>query len=326
MSKISDFIKKCKLPILWTIGYVFILWSIMHILFNFEIFNWANWIRVSHAHLRGIAGFTFGILTLAAIPLYIATTSIVIRTQKLLLTIPMPKFLTNILKSEQKAEIKEEEKPNSASTIQENTEFENIPAEMRGVFMRAKAHPNRITAPICSACSTTPNIYPNDDTISNIATNNEELPLPPDFDTDTNSDYETMPTPSAPVFHDLDFYNSTQESTNTNESMTNIENPVIKYLQETNRNFSLIEDDIILTDNAAIATHNDPDFWIMDEPTWFAAGKTRESPIVALLSIAKQNKIEAILYLSSTNIMNLDAKRTEWETLGIKIITNLSDL
>lgn len=325
MSNIIDFIKKLKAPILWTIGYVCILWLIYIFLFNFDIFNTHNWIRVSRTHLRGLGGLTFCMLTFSAIPLYISSTTLVYRNQKLLFTIPMPKFISALFtksKPEPEPE-KTEEKNESENTQPTNEEIDKFPAEMRGAFIHARTHPNRITAPICSACSTNPNIYPNgNDTPTEPNNMDADLPLPPDFDIADNN-FNPTTTPSAPVFQDINLY-SDQDTNNTPDN--NPTTPVTEYLTKNNRQFTILPNDIILTDNQAIIVHTDSDFWIMDDPVWFASGKTRNSPIDALCDTAEQNKVTPVFYIGATNIMDFDAKCESWKSRGIHIITTLTDL
>ena len=340
MSKVKDFIKNCKLPILWTICYVFALWATLHILFNFELFSSINWIRVSHAHLRGLGGFAFSLIILAAIPLYIATLTIVIRTQKPLLALPVPRFVSKIMEKlfPKQTTLSEptEEKNESVCAVPTNEELDNIPAEMRAVFIRAKTRPNRINTPICNSCTINPNVYPtaqcdnqtpipvaqpasftpDTPTMPEIP-DETDLPLPPDFDL---SSTDFMPN-NTPVFRDINF----DDDKDTAPKETTPQNPVTEHLTKTNRKFT-IDGEIIVTDTDAITIHNDSDFWIMDEPVWFASGKTRESPIKTLREIASKNNVRAVLYLGTTNIMNFADKRKEWSARGITVITNLSDL
>ena len=326
MSRVNNFFKKCKLPILWTIGYVFVVWAIMHILFHFEIFSKANWIHVSHAYLHGLGGLAFSLIVLATIPLYIATMTIVIRTQKPLLALLAPKFIIKILEKifpPKPVEVVEEKNESEIPQLT-NAEIDRFPAEMRPAFIRARSHPNRITTPICSVCSITPNVYPDSNaTPSEPITPDTDLPQPPDFDTD---DTFTMPSEpqSAPVFQDIDLYGDDDSS--ENDTPETIDNPVTEFLKKSNREFNILNNEIILTEKSAIAVHTDSDFWIMDEPTWFASGKTRQSPIKTLLDTAKEHNVQPVLFLGATNIMNLDEKLKTWENDGINVITKPEDL
>lgn len=324
MSAVIDFFKKAKLPLLWTGGYIFVLWAIMRILFNFEIFSCADWIRVSHAHLRGLGGFVFFLVATTCIPLYIATTAIVIRTGKPLFTVPVPKIITKIVEKlfpkQPDPETQETEQKTESTPDTRDTSLDNIPAEMHAIFLRARTRPRKIDAPICSACSITPNVYPNNNVPSEPTMPENDMPLPPDFDFDDTSSGPSMP--STPMFQDIDLgFGDTDDISDTEN-----ENPVIDYLVQNERKFDIDDNDIIITDTAAIAVHDDKDFWIMDDPIWFASGKTRESPIEALRAVATEHNVRAVLYLGATNIMNYDKKTAEWEQSGIHIVTDLSDL
>ena len=332
MSTMINFFKKCRLPFLWTVGYIFCLWAILHILFNFELFSVHGWIRVSQARLHGFGGFTFCLITLSAIPLYMAMMTMIIRTQKPLFNLPVPKFITKIV---EKFSAQPEPAPEPEPTQQNesvvvpnlNDEFARFPAEMRGVLVRVRSHPNRISAPICNACTTNPNIYPSEPA-SPCTPAAPDFPLPPDFDFEASE-----PAPTAPVFQDINFYddndttNESDDTPDTDDSDdTDESNPVAEYFAKTNRKFEVLDNDIALTDDIAITVHDDPEFWIMDEPIWFAAGQTRESPITRLLNAAHEHNVTPVLYLGATNIMNLDEKRKEWEQMGIRVVTKLEDL
>ena len=100
---------------------------------------------------------------------------------------------------------------------------------------------------------------------------------------------------------------------------------IIKYLESHNIKFT-IENGIVITDHDAIATHNDPDFWIADNETWFAAGRQKPSPADAVLSISAARGVRPVLYLEQTNIMDFDARRAQWRDDGITVITSPSEL
>ena len=89
MKKILDFFNTNKYCIIWTLCYFFIVWAIMLWMFNFDIFSSTQWHILAHAKLRGFPGFVFGIMILAALPLYVATTILIYRNKKPLITIPL---------------------------------------------------------------------------------------------------------------------------------------------------------------------------------------------------------------------------------------------
>ena len=320
MSKISDFFKSAKIPFIWTLTYIFLTWALMHILFDFEIFSSLHWHRVAHAHLHGLGGFAFCLIVFACIPLYIATTTIVIRTGKPLLALPVPKFIAHIMEKlfpKQTSQSDEQPEQKTESVVDtHDASLDNIPAEMHAVFLRARTHPGRTASPICNVCSINPNVYPATPSEPGVpSATHDEMPLPPDFDGD-----DTPTIPTTPMFQDIDLGFDTAPNTDDNT------NPVIDYLSQNGRTFDITDDDIIITDTAAIAVHNDNDFWIMDEPIWFASGKTRPSPIAALHTAAAEHNVRAVLYLGATNIMKCDKKIAEWEQSGIHVVTKLTDL
>ena len=90
---LSDFYKTHKYVILWTVGYFVATWAIMKFMFDFNILSSHRWWQLAHAELHGFPGFVFGILILAAVPMYIATTLVVARTKAPLFTIKIPEFI-----------------------------------------------------------------------------------------------------------------------------------------------------------------------------------------------------------------------------------------
>ena len=76
----------------------------------------------------------------------------------------------------------------------------------------------------------------------------------------------------------------------------------------------------------AIATHDDPDFWIADGDNWFATGKQKTSPVAAAVAAAKTENAIPVLLLKSENIMDLADLRKKWDADGVKIITDMSEL
>ena len=84
--------------------------------------------------------------------------------------------------------------------------------------------------------------------------------------------------------------------------------------------------DFIATKKFVIYEHNDEDFWIMDGDSWFAAGKQKDSPIQELIGLAKQNELTPVLYLASQNIMDLDNTISNFESMGIRVVKDLSEL
>ncbi len=84
--------------------------------------------------------------------------------------------------------------------------------------------------------------------------------------------------------------------------------------------------EFIICDEYLIATHTDTDFWIADDIDWFAGGQQRPSPVAAVIARAAELKMKPVLYLGATNILDLDARITAWESDGVRVIKDLAEL
>lgn len=315
MKKVTEFCKKNKYAIVWTACYIMVMWAVLFWMFNFNMFNAAQWQILMHAELRGFPGFVFGILILAAIPLYIATTSIIVRTKKPLFTIPFPKI--KIPKKTQPQAVPAAQstatKQNPAPTEPEKA----IPSEMRAMFNRARTNGTIFQKSVFDPSITTP--APTQTVAAPELESAPELPLPSNFDTPTT---DTVPS-FTPVFSDINFDEPQQPT--PSDTITDENIPVAEYLFAQQTEF-ISENGVILTARDAIATHNDPDFWIADNETWFASGKQKPSPADTVLSVGTAHGLRPVLYLAQTNILDLDARRAKWESDGITVITNLDEL
>lgn len=328
MKKIFEILKAHKYAIIWTVCYTATMWAILRFLFNFNMFSGAYWCYLFHAKLNGFPGFVFGILLLAALPLYIATTTLIIRTKKPLVTIPVPKPVKKIWANMQPTLINppapdtpEEKKSNTTSAPQQDALPDELPSELRTAYIRARMN---ITPEQRSAFNQPISQIPQP--ISNMATpiiesELDDIPLPSDFDiepTTPDSDFLTpdftqMP---APTFTDITF-DDTPDNTPSN--------PISEYLDSTGKQYEII-DDIIITDKHAIASHTDEDFWVCDDEFWFATGKQIESPIARVTKIATERKLIPTLYMGAENIMDIDTLCKTWESMGIQIIKSPDEI
>ncbi len=318
---------------------MFVMWAILRGLFNFNMFSIAHLTKLLHLQLHGFAGAVFGILVLAAVPLYVATTVITVRNKEMPVKLPLPKCLT---------ETPPAPKPEPVVPVVTATETlpplrAGVPAEMRETFMRAQKNYgarqmsvfNRQTA---SAAATAPAAMPADTPVDepvrepiteSAATAKTEdmaayggMPIPTDFDIDAptgaGSDVDV------PVFADINF----DDDTPAPAGATVDESPIDKVL-----NFlrgagveAQVNGDLIVANGCAIAVHDDDDFWVPDEIDWFAAGKQKPSPIVALKKAASEQNLKPILYLSTNSIMDIDEKSAEWIADGIKVVKSREEL
>lgn len=312
MKNIYKILQNKRYFITWTICYIFVLWAILYFLFNFSIFNLSQWNRLIHAQLTGFAGFVFGLLILAAGPLYVATSVLIIKKNKPLITIPVPKIPQIIKKPEIKPEPKQDTTPDTTQPAP--APDRDLPLEIKPMFARAKLHPLNITIKK-SPETPTPDANTHIDTI----------PLPNDFDISfDDTDYDTdddINNEASPVFTTLNFDDDESE----NELICNINKKLLNHLDDKSVSYTT-HDDIVITPDMAIITHDDADFWVTDNDNWFATGKTKTSPIQTVKSIAEQHNVKPVIYLAEQNIMDIDTLIPQWESDGITVITNLTEL
>ena len=328
LNKLSNFYKTNKYVIWWTVGYFITTWAIMRYMFNFDIFSRIRWWQLMHAHIRGFAGFVFGILILAAIPMYIATTVVIARTKAPLFSIKIPEFV-------KKAFIQtpiEEPAPETTQSTEEHTETqtptkppvpETVPSEMRVAYARARDHVSRTQTSAFDLSNLTKSQSGTNTAIPEPqAVEKNEMPIPTDFDIDDINDIVN----SVPTFTDINFDDDDEEIeiTDTPE-LTNISTPVTEYMESKSVPYT-VDDDVVITNNFAIVSHTDQEFWIADNESWFAAGKTRKSPIELVKRIANKHNVQPVLYLGANNIMDIKTLVPPWENDGIRVVTDLKDL
>lgn len=342
MNKIVTFFRTHKYAFIWTACYICMTWAILYFMFNFSIFSAPQWRHLMRAELHGFAGFVFGILVLAALPLYVATTTLVIRTKKPLITIPIPKIkIPKLIKptpapatTPAPVTKAESETPSlGPDEIDAPTEMpKDMPAELRHAFIRARNNVGRLqTSSFNSVTSPIPQPELASKQIS------DAFPLPTDFDLDesdnTPNDIAIPEFSTMPTFTEINFDDNINDDTPTEDSGRSESPPdntcdnstLIEYLTQNNRKFS-IDGNIVITDTRAIITHSDDDFWVADTENWFAAGRVQPSPIIAVQDTAHKHNCTPVIYLESTNIMDIEKLKLEWESSGITVITDLSEL
>ena len=307
MKNLTDFLKNQRYAVIWTGCYIALTWFILSIFFGFNIFSISDWIILSHAQLRGFAGFVFGIFVLSALPLYVATTTIVVRTKKPLFKIGPDK--------KKKAEPAPEKKP--TPDTEHKPLSESIPTELHGAFLRARQSVG--TRPVSAFdIHDTENVpLPKSNIPDAVDTS---LPLPDDFGFSAPDDFTTKS--DTPMFREISFGTSDNV---TQSTAPKTESVLVKYLTENNRTFS-IDDEAVIYNGFAIATHSDSDFWVADNDAWFASGKQKESPITLAKNIAKKHGVKPAIYLGEKNIMDIDNQIKKWESDNIRVITDISNL
>ena len=297
MKKLLDFLQTNKHSIIWTICYFFIFWLIMLWMFNFDIFSVAQWHILAHAKLRGFPGFVFGLMILSALPLYVATTVLIYRNKKPLLTIPLSKFFGPVpAESEQQKQDSEIPQEKQEETPESKPFPAEMPAELRAAFIKARSNlefkPIKSNFDISNVISANASKSPENITDQDAEAN--VFPLPSDFDFDDNSQessYESALPNFTPVFQDINFDNEPEEET-----------PQQKILNQLNSDGkkARIEDNLILTNESAIAIHDDSDFWIADEDAWFASGKQKKITCIKCIRKIKTTEFAAC-FISGPN-------------------------
>ncbi len=341
MKRILEFFKSNKVAIVWTLCYVCVMWGVLFGMFGFDMFSASDWTRLMRAQLHGFAGFVFGILILSALPLYVATMVLVVRTGKPLLTVPVPNAVKNLAKKvvpakQEDAKSDAESSPSESESLgaaQGAETFPDVmPSELRGAFMRARQRAgytpisNFDTSKMVQAVSApAPELMPvgvGGAVATTPASMASEVPLPDDFDfdaTDAGFDSDDAFAMEAPMFKDIEF------DSDVSVVSKNVAADLEQYLREHNVEFVCADDGLVRARDMVIAVHDDDAFWVADDEAWFATGAQKPSPIAALKNAAVSG-LRPVLYLAESNIMDIDALRTAWTDAGILVIDNLDAL
>ena len=203
-----------------------------------------------------------------------------------------------------------------------------MPLEMRGAFIRARRGAPRpqVSAFDTSHITNTPapaSAPDADNTFADAA----DFPLPLNFDsTEDNATATESPFPS---FTTINFDAPTEEPAAPilapDETTRPKNDEILQRLAAAGRT-ARPDGEFIICDEYLIATHTDTDFWIADDIDWFAGGQQRPSPVAAVIARATELKMKPVLYLGATNILDLDARITAWESDGVRVIKDLAEL
>ena len=330
MQKILNFFVSNWRPIVWTIGYAMIIWLVLYGLFGFNMFSGAHLSRLLRLHLHGFGGLVFGLLILAAVPLYVATTVLVVRNKAVPIKIPVPNCFNAPAAEPEQA-------PQPEPIVAEREVLpvlpRGVPQEMRESFMRARKNYGARQmsvfnkTPLAGVATDTPvsqtvhevvpepeplkEFKPVFDTIDDVQDMKTGLPIPEDFDVADESD--------VPVFQDIDFDDEYLGDDEAPDESGNL----LDFLTKSGVN-AVVQDNLVIANGFAIAAHTDDDFWVADELDWFGAGRQKPSPVAALLKV--KDKFKPVLYLTATNIMDFDKMVADWRDNGITVITDRDEL
>ena len=277
---------------------------------------------------------SFGILILAAIPMYIATTIVIARTKAPLFTIKIPEFIKNAFKQiPMEEDVVDTPAPSETNTeTTETAESKNdnvteptstpIPPELRVAYARAREHISRTPVSAFDLGNVTKQKKSNQTVSDTKVADTQDMPIPTDFDID---DVDNM-IDSVPQFSDINFDDDdTEIEINDIQEVSDTIAPVVEYMKSNSISY-IIDNDVVVTDKFAIVSHIDSDFWVADSEAWFAAGKTRKSPIELVKRVATEHGVKPVLYLGATNIMDIETMTSQWKSEGVHIVTKLKDL
>jgi hypothetical protein len=189
-------LKKVKFLIMWNITYVIFITLFFHLLFGFNIWAYAHWIKLAKSTLSGLDGLAFGLSIMAFIPIYLASNFYVWKKQKMPISLPeFKKKKPDSSKDEKKSA--DEPEP----VVKKITVPDYIPDELKEYYIRVVGG------------KTTPS---SSDFIHN-KSDDEKLELPPvtelsesimpipeSFDTEVSE-------PKIPVFHNINFGPTTSQ-------------------------------------------------------------------------------------------------------------------
>lgn len=333
MAKLSDFLKTNKILVNWTVWYFVCLWAILEFIFDFNMLSKNCWVKFFNETLQGFWGLVFAVIIYGAILIYIASAMIIYRKNKPVMEIPVPNSIKNI--SSNISKIFSETKPDTKSDSDKKTETKsdtnddgyprNLPPELYIPYTRAKNHITTNTAVSNFNKQPDENPTPAPET-QQTQPETESFPIPTDFDI-SESLPENAPTQndnSIPIFKDLDF-DTPIEQTKPDTTQNNTKNTVIKYCEQNGLEYEIL-DDFVMMKKYLIYTHDDEDFWIMDDDNWFASGKQKKSPVNKLIDLSEQYTVSPVIYLETKNILDIEHVITGLEKRGIRVIMDLSEL
>ena len=328
MEKLKKFLSSAKNIITWTICYGVFLWVVLYFLFDFNILLHSNWHYILHARFHGFIGILFCILILVAVPIYIATITLIVRQNKPFLEIGFPNIkLSKIFYNPitPAPENKAVDEPTETKDTKESdlSQRSDVPREMRANFVRGMRNLELVRV-------AKTNVQSADTEPKQSFSEPEIMPLPSDFDVS----FDDVPgyddgLISTPVFTDINFSDDADGAGDIDVSFDSndfqFENKMTQYLYDIGKAYNVV-DDIIVTDKHAIISHTDTDFWVTDNENWFATGKTRPSPIDKIKSFASEHNLSPVIYLGEQNIMDIETLVPQWESDGIIVITEPDDL
>ena len=323
MTKIKEFFKTAFILLKWTVEYFATVGIILWFLFRFNILSAHHWWKFFHATLHGFWGFTFGAIIYSAIPIYLAIVIIIYRKKEPPIKFSLFGIITNILLKIFKIftptkKVMESDPAQQPELTYDEPEYPtDLPLELRVPYVRAKQNMSLMGLQSSFNQESQSNSVEKSD-----EPESAEFPIPSDFDiSDTINENESENNTAdsiMPTFKDINFDEPITPSFPK-------KNTIMKYFESKNIEYETYND-YVITKKYLVYDHDDEDFWIMDEETWFASGKQKPSPVKEMIELATQNDLTPVIYLESQNIMDTDNTINRRKSSGIRIITKPHEL
>lgn len=322
LGKIKNFITTQKTAFIWTALYFAALHVVMLVLFRFDMLSAAAWAKLPKVSLHGLSGLAFGVLILAALPVWLGILLYIGKNKKA----PFPLPFASAKKEEKKEEAPAEAAPTPEPEIPMPA---NLPRELREPYRRlsrdggaAVRSAFEMNVKPAEAAEEKPkavsqiSIPESFDDASAGPAAADSFPIP---DFDAVKDEEK----SAPVFREITFGSGPPAARPGAEIETAKALSALGFDTESDGDTVIAKKPGLC---AAVATHSDSDFWVADDETWFATGKQKPSPVAAVLAAAARHGAQPVLYLAESNILDVDGLRSKCTASGVRVVTELGQV
>lgn len=222
-------LKKIKIVIIWSLLYWFSVYLIFLFLFNFNLFI-NNWGRVLNLRLDNVSDFSFFLLFISCIPIYVSSVIFSMRKEK---------YLISFFENKKKEVIKPEEKKEEVIENQSLTISKDLPFELTGAFLIAKKR-NFVFQESTKLFITKTN---------DVDKKTDDFIPVPDFFSDEKNDFDDMNIPS---FKDIDFDKLFKDDS---FNMEEDDNEIANFLEDNDKDYKE-EGGIIIYNHYAILKYN----------------------------------------------------------------------
>ena len=219
-------LKKIKIVIIWSLLYWFSVYLIFLFFFNFNLG------RVLNLRLDNVSDFSFFLLFISCIPIYVSSVIFSMRKEK---------YLISFFENKKKEVIKPEEKKEEVIENQSLTISKDLPFELTGAFLIAKKRNFTFQESTKLFITKTNDVDKKTD---------DFIPVPDfDFFSDEKNDFDDMNIPS---FKDIDFGKLLKDDS---FDMEENDNEIANFLEDNDKDYKE-ESGIIIYNHYAILKYN----------------------------------------------------------------------